>query len=112
MTPRYDQIAIRSLAKENSLYQVLSPNKEDDGVWIHQNAWFNIGEYEKSTTETYSLHQEDNGVYLFVIEGNVNIHNHFLEKRDGFGVWDTDKIKFTAEKSSKVLLMELPMQIG
>ena len=80
MTPRYDQIAIRSLAKENSLYQVLSPNKEDDGVWIHQNAWFNIGEYEKSTTETYSLHQEDNGVYLFVIEGNVNIHNHSLEK--------------------------------
>ena len=112
VTPRYDQIAIRSLAKKNSLYQVLSPNKEDDGVWIHQNAWFNIGEYEKSTTETYSLHQEDNGVYLFVIEGNVNIHNHSLEKRDGFGVWDTDKIKFTAEKSSKVLLMELPMQIG
>ena len=112
VTPRYDQIAIRSLAKENSLYQVLSPNKEDDGVWIHQNAWFNIGEYEKSTTETYSLHQEDNGVYLFVIEGNVNIHNHSLEKRDGFGVWDTDKIEFTAEKSSKVLLMELPMHIG
>ena len=112
VTPRYDQIAIRSLAKENSLYQVLSPNKEDDGVWIHQNAWFNIGEYEKSTTETYSLHQEDNGVYLFVIEGNVNIYNHSLEKRDGFGVWDTDKIEFTAEKSSKVLLMELPMQIG
>ena len=112
VTPRYDQIAIRSLAKENCLYQVLSPNKEDDGVWIHQNAWFNIGEYEKSTTETYSLHQEDNGVYLFVIEGNVNIHNHSLEKRDGFGVWNTDKIEFTAEKSSKVLLMELPMQIG
>ena len=112
VTPRYDQIAIRSLAKENSLYQVLSPNKDDDGVWIHQNAWFNIGDYKKSTTETYSIHHKENGVYLFVIEGNINIDGQTLEKRDGFGVWDTDKIQFTAEKSSKVLLMELPMQIS
>ena len=112
VTPRYDQIAIRSLAKENSLYQVLSPNKDDDGVWIHQNAWFNIGEYDKPTTETYSLHKKENGVYLFVIEGKLNIDNHSLEKRDGYGIWDTDEIEFTAEKSSKVLLMELPMQIS
>ena len=112
VTPRYDQIATRSLAKENSLYQVLSPNKDDDGVWIHQNAWFNIGDYKKSTTETYSIHHKENGVYLFVIEGNINIDGQTLEKRDGFGVWDTDKIEFTAEKSSKVLLMELPMQIS
>ena len=112
VTPRYDQIAIRSLAKENSLYQVLSPNKDDDGVWSHQNAWFNIGEYDKPTTETYSLHKKENGVYLFVIEGKLNIDNHSLEKRDGYGTWDTDKIEFTAEKSSKVLLMELPMQIS
>ena len=112
VTPRYDQIAIRSLAKENSLYQVLSPNKDDDGVWIHQNAWFNIGEYDKPTTETYSLHKKENGVYLFVIEGKLNIDNHSLEIRDGYGTWDTDEIEFTAEKSSKVLLMELPMQIS
>ena len=112
VTPRYDQIAIRSLAKENSLYQVLSPNKDDDGVWIHQNAWFNIGEYDKPTTEIYSLHKKVNGVYLFVIEGKLNIDNHSLEKRDGYGIWDTDEIEFTAEKSSKVLLMELPMQIS
>jgi len=110
VTPRYDQIAIRSLAKENSLYQVLSPNKDDDGVWIHQNAWFNIGEYDKPTTETYSLHKKENGVYLFVIEGKLKIYNQSLEERDGYGLWDTDEIEFTAEKSSKVLLMELPMQ--
>ena len=112
VTPRYDQIAIRSLAKENSLYQVLSPNKDDDGVWIHQNAWFNIGEYDKPTTETYSLHKKENGVYLFVIEGKLKIDDQSLEKRDGYGTWDTDEIEFTAEKSSKVLLMELPMQIS
>ena len=73
---------------------------------------FNIGEYEKSTTETYSIHSKRMEVYLFVIEGNINIDGQILEKRDGIGVWDTNKIEFTAEKSSKVLLMELPMQIS
>ena len=92
--------------------KVLSPNKDDDGVWIHQNAWFNIGEYDKPTTETYSLHKKENGVYLFVIEGKLKIDNQSLDKRDGYGAWDTDEIEFTAEKSSKVLLMELPMQIS
>jgi hypothetical protein len=31
--PRYDQVSLREIEKENELYQVLSPNKEDQGVW-------------------------------------------------------------------------------
>ena len=112
VTPRYDQIAIRQLAKKNSLYQVLSPSSEDDGVWIHQQAWFNIGEYDVVTEEKYTLNLSENGVYLFVIEGQLTIENQTLEKRDGFGIWNTDQITFKAEKSTKVLLMELPMEIS
>ena len=46
VTPRYDQISISTLSKKNKLYQILSPNKNDQGVWIHQNAWFHIGKYD------------------------------------------------------------------
>ena len=112
VTPRYDQITIRQLAKKNSLYQVLSPTIEDDGVWIHQEAWFNIGEYDVTTEEKYTLNLSQNGVYLFVIEGQLTIENQTLEKRDGFGIWNTDQITFKAEKSTKLLLMELPMKIS
>ena len=112
VTPRYDQITIRQLAKKNSLYQVLSPTIEDDGVWIHQEAWFNIGEYDVTTEEKYTLNLSQNGVYLFVIEGQLTIENQTLEKRDGFGIWNTDQITFKAEKSTKLLLMELPMEIS
>lgn len=112
VTPRYDQITIKQLAKKNSLYQVLSPTIDDDGVWIHQEAWFNIGEYDVTTEEKYTLNLSQNGVYLFVIEGQLTIENQTLEKRDGFGIWNTDQITFKAEKSTKVLLMELPMEIS
>ena len=41
--PRYDQISVRDIEKENQLYQILSPSMDDQGVWIHQNAWFSLG---------------------------------------------------------------------
>jgi hypothetical protein len=30
----------------NKLQQILSPNPEDEGVWIHQDAWFHIGKFD------------------------------------------------------------------
>ncbi|RKS53057.1 hypothetical protein BC962_1303 [Gillisia mitskevichiae] len=112
LAPRYDQISIRELEKKNEFYQVLSPNANDDGVWIHQNAWFSIGEFEKGVSKEYSLHDKNNGVYLFVLEGSVSIDNQKLDKRDGFGVWEIEKLKVMADSEAKVLLMEVPMQIN
>ena len=43
--PRYDQLSLQSIKKDDEFYQILSPNSKDDGVWIHQNAWFSLGEF-------------------------------------------------------------------
>ena len=110
--PRYDQISIRDIEKENQFYQILSPSKDDQGVWIHQNAWFSIGKYSKQTKVDYNLHLSDNGVYAFILEGNASIQDQKLEKRDGFGLWNRDKISIIAEEDSQILLMELPMGIN
>lgn len=111
VTPRYDQISIKGQTKKNQLNQILSPNKNDEGVWIHQDAWFHIGNFDKSKTETYQLKKTGNGIYLFVIEGNITVDNQKLERRDGFGLWDIDQISINAEANSKLLIMEVPMTI-
>ena len=111
VTPRYDQISIQDLKKTNELYQILSPSKDDEGVWIHQDAWFHLGEFDKETASNYQLKKEGNGVYFFLLEGNVQIQGESLNKRDGFGVWDTNTIAFKAEKGAKFLAMEIPMNI-
>ena len=112
VTPRYDQIAISSIAKKNKLYQILSPNKNDQGVWIHQNAWFHIGEYVNKSKDEYVLRRNGNGIYFFVIEGEVNINDQVLSKRDGMGIWEIDQISFEAKANSKILLMEVPLTIN
>ena len=109
VAPRYDQISTSDIAKDNKFYQVLSPNTDDEGVWVHQDAWFHLGKFENGSKDTYQVKKPGNGVYAFVLEGNATINGQKLEKRDGFGVWDTDKVDFTADSDAKVLLMEVPM---
>lgn len=112
VTPRYDQITLDTAKGKNNLQQILSPNSNDEGVWVHQNAWFHLGDLEAGCEETYRLKDKNNGVYAFVLEGEVNISGQDLSKRDGYGVWDTDSITISASKDAKVLLMDVPMQLS
>ena len=109
--PRYCQISIRELKKKNSFYQVLSPYPQDDGMWIHQDAWFHLGDFEELTSIDYVLKQKGNGVYVFVIDGVFKVANENLIKRDALGIWNTNKISFEAQSKSQVLLVEVPMKI-
>lgn len=112
VTPRYDQISIKNIETENKFYQVLSPNENDQGVWIHQDAWFHLGKFTKGSQEAYQLKKEGNGVYAFILEGAIELNGEMLQKRDGMGVWDTKSIELKATENARVLLMEVPMNLA
>ena len=109
ITPRYDQISIREIAKENKFYQVVSPNEDDQGVRINQDAWFHLGSFTKGNSDEYEIKKEGNGVYAFILEGEVEIEDEKLSKRDGMGIWNTKSINVKATENARVLLMEVPM---
>ena len=110
VTPRYDQMSVRDLKKPNDFYQVLSPNSEDAGMWVHQDTWFHLGEFDVEKSLDYTIKKPGNGVYVFVIQGSFNVEGENLKKRDAIGIWDTETITFTAQSESKVLLVEVPMR--
>ena len=112
VSPRYDQITLDQGSLNNALSQVLSPNADDEGVWIHQNAWFHMGNLDQGTELTYELKDPSNGVYTFVLEGDISINDQALNKRDGFGVWDTTQLSVKADSNARVLMMEVPMSIS
>ncbi len=109
--PRYDQISLRDIEKKNELYQILSPNPKDQGVWIHQDAWFHLGDFEQGVKSKYSLMNKENGVYVFVLEGKLEINGQLLGKRDACGFWDLSQLDITVLSPAKILLMEVPMQL-
>lgn len=108
--PRYDQISLDLNDRKNKLQQILSPDPEDSGVWIHQDAWFHIGNFDSEQTFEYQAKRVGNGLYVFVIYGSILVNNQILDSRDGFGIWDYENVKFTSKSATEILLMDVPMR--
>lgn len=109
--PRYDQITLKESDRHNKLQQIISPNPEDAGAWIHQNAWFHLGKFDKGISKDYTVKAKGNGVYAFVLSGDISINGQKLNKRDGLGIWNTDKLSISADSNAEFLLMDVPMSI-
>lgn len=108
--PRYDQMTFNPKDRMNRLQQVVSPVASDEGITINQDAWFHLGNFGKGFKTDYAIKKKGNGVYAFVIEGDVTINGMSLNRRDGFGVTDVDSISLIADSDAEVLLMDVPMK--
>jgi redox-sensitive bicupin YhaK (pirin superfamily) len=95
---------------KNQLIQIVSPNPDDAGLWIHQNAWFNTGTFDKDYAFEYKLKDKGNGLFIMVIDGTFEVEGQVLSHRDGFGIWDTESVKMNAlSENARILLIEVPM---
>jgi redox-sensitive bicupin YhaK (pirin superfamily) len=110
VNPRYDQITLNEADRRNQLQQIVSPNADDAGVFIHQDAWFHLGKFDANFTTNYPLKKAGNGVYAFVLQGDFTINNHSLNTRDGLGIWEIDSLDIVAQSNeAEILLMEVPI---
>ena len=57
---------------------------------------------------TYDRKLNGNGVYVFVLTGEVEIDGQNFKSRDGIAIPKFDSIKLNALAKSEVLLMEVP----
>lgn len=106
--PRYEQKTFKAEDRQNRIQTVVAPD-DPSAVWINQDSWFSLAEVEKGKTVSYDVHKKGNGVYSFVIEGNVTIGEVQAAKRDGIGVTETEKMEVKANENSRVLFVEVPM---
>lgn len=110
IAPRYDQRAFSADERKNRLRVVVSPEDTDDALWINQDAYFAVGSVDADTSVEWKLRNEGSGVYIFVIEGTIEVAGETLERRDGIGISEISDVKITAGSESSVLLMEVPMR--
>ncbi len=110
--PRYDQISLKLEDRHNSLQQILSPDPNDAGVWIHQDAWFHLGKIDAGKGVKYDLKKKGNGVYAFVLSGKLALNGQKLQSRDGLGIWNENQFQIEAETDAEILLMEVPMVVS
>ena len=107
--PRYDQKTFSVEEKKNKLLTIVSPDKRNGGLWLNQDAYLSMTDMEQGKLLTYSINTKGNGVYIFLIEGEISVGEETLSKRDGMGIWDAEELSIEAIKDSQVLLIEIPM---
>ena len=108
--PRYQQITLGAL-KENALTQIVSPDEKDAGVWIHQDAWFNLGKFSSDQSIAYTIKKPGNGAYLFVLSGKVEINGQLLNTRDAYGIWDVEHVDIKIKEDVSFLIIDVPMDL-
>ena len=112
VTPRYDQKSFDIENQINKFATIVSPKDKNDGnaLWVYQQTFFNLGIFEKDTSITYKVNIPENGVYLFLIEGEIEVDNQILKTRDAMGIIDFEQFEIKINSKSKILLIEVPMK--
>lgn len=112
VTPRYDQRAFDLEKAKNNFVTIVAPHDKATGnaLWVYQQTYFNLGIFEEDSTAKYQIKQTGNGLYLFLIEGSIEIDGNIINKRDAFGIIEFDTVDIKILKSATILLIEVPMQ--
>lgn len=108
--PRYDQKSFSPEGRHNQWQQIVSPNPDDEGTWIHQDAWFHLADLDAGNSLDYTVRKPGNGIYILLIDGEATAAGQSLGHRDAVGVTETDNVTIAATTNAKVLLMEVPME--
>ena len=107
--PRYEQQTYNALDRVNKFQTVVAPD-DDNAVWINQDAWFSLGDFDANQAQSYNLHKSDSGVYVIVVDGQIKIGEQELNKRDAIAISETTSFEFTATAKTSLLVIEVPMQ--
>lgn len=108
--PRYDQMTLSVQERKNKFQQILSPNADDAGVWIHQRAWFHLADFDAGRKERYAIKHANNGAYVFLLDGKAKVAGVELSARDAIGVWDVSNVDFEITEKTSLLVMDIPMK--
>jgi len=109
LTPRYDQKRFDTSKMKNQFMTVVTPDGAGESLFIHQDAWFSLAETDADSEMKYQMHSGNSGVYLFVIEGELEVDGDRLKSRDGMGIYDVSEFSVKSKEQAKFLVMEIPM---
>ena len=112
LKPRYDQLMFSDQEKQESLVTLVTPdtNQQENALWIHQDAYISILNLERESEFDYQVRIGTNGVFVFVIEGEISAYGNSLSARDAIGLSETESVHIQATNNSKVLFIEIPMK--
>ena len=110
--PGYEQKSFPVGLKKNALLPVISGQKNDKTLYIHQDCTFSLGSADPGKRLPYFLSSPAHGIYVFNIEGEIEIGEDILKTGDAAALSDISKIELVVHKKSEILVIEVPLKKG
>ena len=109
--PNYEQRKFDVSECKNKLQTVVAPKDklEGDALPISQQAYIYRTDLDEDNSVALKPKNTDNGFYIFVVNGSVEVSGNSLNKRDAIGIWDTENFEVTTHESAEVIIIEVPM---
>lgn len=108
ITPRYGQMEYN--VNDNEIKTLIQPETAEGTLRLQQNAWFKIAKFDSGKEFTITVEDpENNGIYLFLLNGSIEVDGNQLETRDAIGIWDTENVTIKTNNKSEFLVIEVPM---
>lgn len=110
--PRYDHRSLDLDAAQNHFLPIVSPQRDGPTAWIYQDSWFHLANFSSGFERQYVWKNRINGLYIFVLSGEIEVAGHPLQQGDGLGIGGASNIKTKATSDAEFLLMEVPLFLG
>ena len=111
ITPRYGQMAYE--LTNNEIKTLIQPTPAEGTLRLQQNAWFKMAKFDAYTETLVNIENPNkNGIYIFVLNGSINVDGNILNTRDAIGAWETNEAKIKMNEKSEFLIIEVPMNIN
>ena len=108
LPPGVEQREFTKEDRRNNLLRVISPDG-GDAVTVHGNASVYISSMEGGKSLDHKV-PDGMGVYLYVIEGAISVHDERLTTGDAAKVQDEPEISLRADEETEVMLVEVDLR--
>ncbi|WP_299227963.1 pirin family protein [uncultured Psychroserpens sp.] len=109
--PNYEQRKFSSENKKNQLLTVVAPKDrlEGEALPISQQAYIYRSNIDNGKSIDLKVKSGQNGFYVFVVDGEVEVADTILNKRDAIGISESERIQIKAISNSELIIVEVPM---
>ncbi|WP_439152417.1 pirin family protein [Winogradskyella sp.] len=109
--PNYEQRQFSKDGRQNQLQTVVAPKDklEGEALPISQQAYIYRTSLDDGSLIDLKTKTEGNGVYIFVVDGTIDVADKTLGKRDAIGISGTSDVAIRSNKQSDLIIIEVPM---
>ena len=106
ITPRHETKKVD--LKDNELTKVVSGDKKDKLLFINQDAKISLGKFNIEEKMKYNL-RKNKGLFVFVIEGNVEVDGEKLSRRDSIEITNNSEVEILTKPGLYLMVVEVPV---